>query len=91
MPMVFTEQGVAMVATVLRSPHATKVSLALIRAFVQFRTMLSAHGELGAKLLELEKKLEGHDASIGSLFETIRELLESPEPPHGRKIGFNRG
>jgi hypothetical protein len=90
-PTVFTEQGVAMVATVLRSPRAAKVSVALIRAFVQLREMLSSHRELGAKLVELETKLEGHDAAIGNLFEAIRQLLASPEPDHGRKIGFNRG
>jgi hypothetical protein len=90
-PRVFTEQGVAMVATVLRSQQAVKVSVALIRAFVQLREMLSTHRELAAKLAELEKKLEGHDTAIGNLFETIRQLLASSEPEHGRKIGFNRG
>lgn len=90
-PAVFTEQGVAMVATVLRSPQAAKVSVALTRAFVQLREMLSTHRELAAKLTELEKKLEGHDAAIGNLFEAMRQLLASPEPDHGRKIGFNRG
>lgn len=89
-PTAFTEQGVAMVATVLRSPQAAKVSVALIRAFVQLREMLATHRELAAKLAELERKLAGHDAAIGNLFEAIRQLLESPEPPHGRKIGFNR-
>lgn len=79
-----------MVATVLRSPQAAKVSVALIRAFVQLRELHSAHRELSAKLAELEKKLEGHDVAIGNLFETIRQLLASPEPEHGRKIGFNR-
>ena len=57
MPTVFTEQGVAMVATVLHSPHAAKVSVALIRAFVQLRELLSTHRELAAKLAELEKKI----------------------------------
>ena len=79
-----------MVATVLRSKQATKVSVALIRAFVQLREMLSSHRELASKLSELEKKLEGHDAAIGNLFEAIRQLLDTSEPAHGRKIGFNR-
>jgi hypothetical protein len=90
-PTVFTEQGVAMVATVLRSRRAVKVSVALIRAFVQLRELLSTHRDLAAKLAELEKKLEGHDAAIGNLFEAIRQLLAPPDPPPGRKIGFNRG
>ncbi len=79
-----------MVATVLRSAQATKVSVALIRAFVQLRELLSTHRELSAKLAELEQRLEGHDAAIGNLFETMRQLLEPAGPEHGRKIGFNR-
>jgi hypothetical protein len=80
-----------MVATVLRSRRAVKVSVALIRAFVQLRELLSTHRDLAAKLAELEKKLEGHDVAIGNLFEAIRQLLAPPDPPPGRKIGFNRG
>jgi hypothetical protein len=90
-PTVFTEQGFAVIATVLRSPHTTKVSVALIRAFVQLRELLSNHRELAAKLAELEQKLEGHDAAIANLFETMRQLLEPSEPTPERKIGFNRG
>jgi hypothetical protein len=55
------------------------------------RELLSTHRDLAAKLAELEKKLEGHDATIGNLFEAIRQLLAPPDPPPGRKIGLNRG
>ena len=87
---VFTEQGVAMLASVLRSERAALMSIAIIRAFVQLRELLATHVELAAKLAELERKLEGHDSAIANLFEAIRQLLASPEPEHTRKIGFNR-
>ena len=88
---VFTEQGVAMLASVLRSERAVVVSVAIVRAFVQLRELLATHRELAAKLAQLEHKLEGHDAAIGNLFEAIRQLLGAGEPEHKRKIGFHRG
>jgi hypothetical protein len=88
---VFTEQGVAMLASVLRSARAVVVSVAIVRAFVQLRELLATHRELAAKLAQLERKLEGHDTAIGNLFEAIRQLLGAGEPEHKRKIGFHRG
>jgi hypothetical protein len=88
---VFTEQGVAMLASVLHSQRAVAMSIAVIRAFVQLRELLAPHTELAAKLADLEQKLEGHDSAIANLFEAIRQLLASPEPGHSRKIGFHRG
>ncbi len=88
---VFTEQGVAMLASVLRSKRAVAMSIAIIRAFVQLRELLATHRELAAKLAELEQKIEGHDSAIANLFEAIRQLLASPEPEHSRKIGFSQG
>lgn len=85
---VFTEQGVAMLASVLRSPRAIAVSLAIIRVFVQLRHLLSTHRELASKLTELERKLENHDAAIVDLFHTLRQLLTPGSPAQGRKIGF---
>lgn len=67
------------------------MSIAIIRAFVQLRELLATHRELSTKLAELEHRLEGHDSAIANLFETIRQLLASPEPDHSRKIGFVRG
>jgi len=87
---VFTDQGVAMLASVLRSRRAAAMSIAIIRAFVQLREILATHHELATKLAELEHKLEGHDSAITNLFEAIRQLLASPEPEHSRKIGFVR-
>lgn len=90
-PRVFTEQGVAMLASVLHSERAVKVSVAIIRAFVQLRDMLSTHRELAAKLAQLERKLEGHDGAIANLFEAMRQLLAPSGPKHGRKIGYGSG
>lgn len=86
--MAFTEQGVAMLASVLRSPRAVVVSVALVRAFVQLRELLNTHRELAAKLGELERKLAGHDHAIRNLFETIRQLLEPSEKPE-KEMGFH--
>lgn len=80
-----------MLASVLRSDRAVAMSIAIIRAFVQLREILTTHRELAAKLAELEQKIEGHDSAIANLFETIRQLLASPEPEHSRKIGFHPG
>lgn len=85
---VFTEQGVAMLASVLRSPRAVTVSVALVRAFVQLRELLATHRELAVKLGELERKLAGHDHAIRNLFETIRQLLEPSEQPE-KEMGFH--
>lgn len=87
-PRAFTEQGVAMLASVLRSPRAVTVSVALVRAFVQLRELLGTHRDLAAKLGELERKLAGHDHAIRELFETIRQLLAPSEKP-GREMGFH--
>ena len=90
LPRVFTEQGVAMLASVLRSDRAVRVSIVIIRAFVQLHELLSTHRQLAAKLAQLERKLEGHDGAIANLFEAMRQLLAPSGPEHGRKIGFNR-
>ena len=85
---VFTEQGVAMLASVLRSDRAVRVSIVIIRAFVQLRELLSTHREMAAALAQLERKLEGHDEAIANLFEALRQLLAPSSPEHDRKIGF---
>ena len=90
LPRVFTEQGVAMLASVLRSDRAVRVSIVIIRAFVALKNLLSTHHELAAKFDELERKLEFHDEAITSLFAAMRQLLGPAGPDHGRKIGFNR-
>ncbi|MDY6987747.1 MAG: ORF6N domain-containing protein [Thermodesulfobacteriota bacterium] len=87
LPYAFTEQGVAMLSGLLNSPRAVKVNIAIMRAFVKLREVLSSHKKLEAKLAELERKIEDHDESIQAIFEAIRQLMAPPEKPK-RKIGF---
>jgi hypothetical protein len=83
----FTEQGVAMLSGVLNSPRAIQMNIAIMRAFVKLRELLSTHRELAQKLLELERKIESHDVQIKRVFDAIRQLMAPPAPAK-RKIGF---
>ena len=87
LPYAFTEHGAIMAATVLNSPIAVRASLQVVRTFVRLREMLATHKELASKLTDLERKLEGHDQAIQTLFDAIRQLLTVPEPKR-RRIGF---
>ena len=87
LPFAFTEQGVAMLSSVLNSDRAIEVNIAIMRAFVQLRKMIASNEELARKLEELEKRLEKHDEDIGLIFEAIRELMSPPDTPP-KKIGF---
>ena len=89
-PYVFTEQGVAMLSSVLNSERAVQVNIAIMRAFVELRQVLSGHKELARKLEQLERKTEKHDTEIRAIFEAIRQLMAAPERPK-RKIGFHPG
>ena len=84
-PYAFTEQGVAMLSSVLRSERAVRVNIEIMRAFVQLRQMLSSHADLARKLAALEKK---YDAQFKVVFDAIRELTAPVEPPRKRRIGF---
>ncbi len=84
----FTEQGVAMLSSILRSRRAIQVNVAIMRAFVKLRQMLVTHKELTQKLAELERRLEGNDQKIQSIFEAIRQLMAPPVRPR-RRIGFH--
>jgi hypothetical protein len=88
-PYAFTEQGVAMLSSVLRSERAVQVNVAIMRAFVSLRRMLAGNEVLARKFAELERRLEGHDASIRSLFEAIRQLMAPPPAPPKSEIGFH--
>jgi hypothetical protein len=88
LPYAFTEQGVAMLSSVLRSERAVQVNVAIMRAFVGLRRMLAGNEALARKLAELERRLEGHDQAIKSLFDAIRELMAPPAKPK-REIGFH--
>jgi len=83
----FTEQGVAMLSTVLRSQLAIQVNIAIMRAFVKLRETLATHKELARKLGEMEKRLKVHDEQIETVFEAIRQLM-TPAEKSGKEIGF---
>ena len=87
LPMVFTEQGVAMLSSVLNSDRAIEVNIAIMRAFVQLRKISSSHKQLAQKLREIETRLEDHDESIDAIFEAIQQLMRPPEKPR-KRIGF---
>jgi len=87
-PFAFTEQGIAMLSSVLQSERAVLVNIAIMRAFVQLREAMSATRELGHKLAELEGRVASHDEHIGTLFEAIRRLM-APVEPTRRPIGFH--
>ena len=84
----FTEQGVAMLSSVLNSPRAVQVNIEIMRAFVRLREVVATSQELAQKLGELERKIAGHDEEIKTIFEAIRQLMTPPEQPH-KEIGFH--
>jgi hypothetical protein len=86
-PYAFTEQGVAMLSSVLNSERAVQANIAIMRAFVRLRQVLLSNKALANKLTELERKLESHDGHIRSLFDAIRQLMTPPNPKP-RRIGF---
>ncbi|MEK7448371.1 MAG: ORF6N domain-containing protein [Planctomycetota bacterium] len=86
----FTEQGLAMLSGILNSKRAVQVNIAIMRAFVKLRQILSTHKELVYKLNELERKTERHDSEIKTIFNAIRQLMASPDEKPKRKIGFYR-
>ena len=87
-PQAFTEQGVAMLSSVLHSKRAVMVNVEIMRAFVRLRRILATHADLARKLAALEKK---YDAQFKVVLDTIRELMAPPEPPRKRRIGFLSG
>ncbi len=86
-PYAFTEQGVAMLSSVLNSDRAIEANIAIMRTFVKLRQMISSHKELSAKLEEMEKL---YDAQFRTVFTAIRELMAPSEPKKKRPIGFGR-
>lgn len=84
LPKAFTEQGVAMLSSVLNSERAVQVNIAIMRAFVKLREIIVSNKDLARKLNELEKK---YDTQFRIVFDAIRELMKPPERKH-RKIGF---
>ena len=88
-PYAFTEHGVAMLASVLNSDRAAKISIYIIKTFIRLRNLISTHKELARKLKKLEHKTEKHDTEIQAIFEAIRQLMKPPEQSK-RRIGFHK-
>jgi hypothetical protein len=86
-PYAFTEQGVAMLSSVLRSQQAVQVNIEIMRAFVRLRQMLASHADLSRRLDELEQR---YDQQFKAVFEAIRQLMAPPESPR-RRLGFPTG
>ena len=84
-PYAFTEQGVAMLSSVLRSQRAVEVNIAIMRTFVQLRRLMDTNRDLARKIEALEKK---YDEKFATVFEAIKQLITTPEPPR-KQIGFH--
>ncbi|CAN5264097.1 hypothetical protein BH20ACI1_BH20ACI1_22320 [soil metagenome] len=87
LPYVFTEQGVAMLSSVLNSERAVQVNIGIMRAFVSMRKLLLTNEEVGKKITEIENKLGGHDEDFRRVFTAIRLLMKPPDKS-GKGIGF---
>jgi hypothetical protein len=86
-PMAFTEQGVAMLSSVLKSDRAIEINILIMRAFVKLREIISTHKKVAEKLKELEDKFKGHDLQINQIIQVINQLITPPATPK-KKIGF---
>lgn len=90
-PYAFTEQGVAMLSSVLNSVRAIEVNIAIMRAFVKLREILATHKDLARKLEDIERKLGHHDQHFRIVFEAIRQLTQPPNDPTKKgRIGFKK-
>ncbi|HKP02583.1 MAG TPA: ORF6N domain-containing protein [Chthoniobacterales bacterium] len=87
-PYAFTEQGVAMLSSVLKSERAVKVNIVIMRAFVKLRETIETNRELARRFAELERRVGQHDEKIGAILEAIRQLMAPPQKP-AREIGFH--
>ena len=87
-PYAFTEQGVAMLSSLLSSERAAQVNIAIMRVFVRLREVMASHRDLAEKIEALEEKYRDHDEEIQAIFGTLRDVLEPSTPQPRRQIGF---
>jgi hypothetical protein len=87
LPRAFTEHGVMMLASVLNSQRAVKMSIYIVNTFIKLREMLSTNKEILLQLIKIEKRIEGHDENIGILFNSLRSLISAPKKKT-KRIGF---
>lgn len=88
LPMVFTEHGVAMLSSVLRSPRAVQVNIEIVRAFVRLRRLLAAPGELVEQLQQLAKTVDLHDEQIRAITQVLQQMMAPQPAAEKRRIGF---
>ena len=88
-PFAFTEQGVAMLSSVLNSDRAIEVNIQIMRVFVKLKELMISHKDLARKIEDLEHKFKAHDKKFVLVFEAIKQLLKSAEEPKKGRIGFH--
>jgi hypothetical protein len=88
-PWAFTEHGIAMLSSVLRSSKAVQVNIEIMRAFVRLRRLLATPGELVEQLTRLAQTVQLHDEQITGIIQVLRQMMEKPPAPPKRKIGFH--
>jgi len=89
-PLVFTEHGAVMAATVLNSARAVQMSIFVVRAFLRLREWVAGQADLAARLAGLERRVGEHDHELRTIIQTIRRMLDTPTPPR-KRIGFGQG
>lgn len=90
LPIAFTEHGAIMAATVLNSPPAVKMSVYVVRAFIQMREHLAANAAILKRLAEIDKTLLEHDHALGTIWHKLQPLLQPPPDPPKRRLGFRK-
>lgn len=90
-PLAFTEHGAIMAATVLNSRRAVQMSIFVVRAFLRLRKWVAGQAELAARLTQLERRVGEHDYGLKAIIQAMRQLVQPPEPPRRRRIGFGAG
>lgn len=87
LPYVFTEHGIAMLASVLKSERAAQMSIFIVRAFIKMREMLATHADLALKIAEIERKQKEHGDQLSAVYSVVKQLMNPLEEPK-KKIGF---
>jgi hypothetical protein len=87
-PFAFTEQGVAMLSSVLKSPTAVRVNIEIMRTFVRLRRLMATPGELVEQITKLAETVQFHDHEIKAIAQVLQKMMETPAPPR-RQIGFH--
>lgn len=87
LPYVFTEHGIAMLASVLRSERAAQMSIFIVRAFIKMREMLATHADLALKISEIERKQKEHGDQLSVVYSVVKQLMNPPDGPK-KRIGF---